>query len=121
MSLSFPLLYILPSALLFLLGFTCFFLFFFLLLSLICLYIFSLVPSQSLSHIRALDFYQQVPFYLLNLLSIFLGVYKKITINACLFFFCLFVGVKIFFYYILRNKKTNKTIGKQFYFFFMVV
>jgi hypothetical protein len=33
-------------------------------------------------------------------------------------FFCLFVGVKIFFYYILRNKKTNKTIGKQFYFFF---
>jgi len=33
-------------------------------------------------------------------------------------FFCLFVGVKIFFYYILRNKKTNKTIGKQFYFFY---
>jgi hypothetical protein len=34
------------------------------------------------------------------------------------YFFFLFLGVKIFFYYILRNKKTNKTIGKQFYFFY---
>jgi len=62
--------------------------------------------------VRALVFYQYVPLYLLNLMRLFLGVYKKNTYKCMPFFFCLFLGVKIFFYYILRNKKRNKTIGK---------
>jgi hypothetical protein len=51
-------------------------------------------------------------------LRLFLGAYKKMPINACLFFFWSFSrGEDIFLLY-SKKQKTNKTIGKQFYFFY---